>query len=147
MCFLGDQCHFACLPLLADVAGPVTICPFLETSKTTIKNPSYGSGVQLISKTKIAHSQNPLKQFSFSSCKRRGFLKSSLVFVEQNISGLSLFLYASLFFFLPPSPLQCSAVNYLLLGKSEHCRALFSNVSTILLFQRMFKCNWYLGLL
>lgn len=59
-----------------------------------------GVELQLISKTKTACSQNPLKWFcSFSSCKSWGFFKFSLVFAKENITGLSLFLYASLFFF------------------------------------------------
>lgn len=69
--------------------------------------PPLGAELQHISKTKTARSQNPLKQFcSFSSCKRRDFLQSSVAFVEQNITGLSLFLYARFLGFFPLNALQ-----------------------------------------
>jgi len=83
---------------------------FRDQRNSDKKIPPMGVELQLISKTKIAPSQNPLKQFcSFSSCKRRDFLKSSFVFVDQNVTDASLFLYASLFFsffFRPPNALQ-----------------------------------------
>lgn len=101
--FLGGPVSL-CAPFIAcRLCWTSDICLFSETGKKMIKKILLvGVELQLISKTKTACSQNPLKWFcSFSSCKSWGFLKSSLVFAKENITGLSLFLYGSLFFFPP----------------------------------------------
>lgn len=113
---LGSSCNSVFL------GGPVSLCaPFIacrlcwtsdnlsifrDWQKNDKKIPLVGVELQLISKTKTACSQNPLKWgCSFSSCKSRGFLKSCLVFAKEKITGLSLFLYADLLFF-PLNALQ-----------------------------------------